>query len=112
MQTKSLYFMGYPEHIIREDGLVIGSRGPINTHINSSGYVQIQLQYRGIKKTTLLHRIIAMAFIPNPENKPYVNHKDCNKLNNKLDNLEWVTHKENMQHAVKANRRVGRPTIR
>ena len=42
-----------------------------------------------------LHRVIAMTFIPNPQNKPYVNHIDSDKTNNKLENLEWVTQKEN-----------------
>lgn len=48
-----------------------------------------------------MHRYIAKAFIPNPYNKPYVNHIDGNKLNNNATNLEWCTHLENMQHAVR-----------
>jgi len=47
----------------------------------------------------LAHRLVAQTFIPNKHNKPEVNHKDGNGLNNNIDNLEWVTHKENMQHA-------------
>lgn len=51
------------------------------------------------QKREYIHRLLARYFIPNPDNKPEVNHKDGNKLNNSLENLEWVTHQENMMHA-------------
>lgn len=60
-----------------------------------------RLNGRRSKAITLkVHRLVAGTFIPNPKNLPFVNHKDGNKLNNELSNLEWVTHKENVRHAV------------
>lgn len=63
-------------------------------------------KYRGIalcdgegSKNFRVHRLVAIAFIPNPDNKPDVNHKDCNGSNNNMHNLEWCTKKENMRHA-------------
>ena len=63
------------------------------------GYKIVTLTKKGKQKTYLVHILVANAFIPNPDNKPEVNHKDTNKTNNRADNLEWNTRSENMQHA-------------
>lgn len=63
------------------------------------GYSQVGLQKYGTRKYKKIHRLVAEAFIPNPENKKEVNHKDGNKANNCVDNLEWVTTSENQLHS-------------
>ena len=63
------------------------------------GYLSVDLYENSKRKTERVHRLVAEAFVPNPDNKPYVNHKDGNKHNNNASNLEWVTSKENCRHA-------------
>lgn len=64
----------------------------------SKGYLRVDLFKNGTRKHFKVHRLVAMAFIPNPENKPQINHKDGNKKNNSVTNLEWVTDSENKHH--------------
>lgn len=64
-----------------------------------AGYVNVILVKNGKKRAEFVHRLSCIAFIPNPENKPFVNHKNGIKHDNRIENLEWVTAKENMRHA-------------
>lgn len=66
-----------------------------------AGYFRVNLYKNGKMKQYLVHRLVALAFIPNPENKEQVNHIDGNKQNNVIENLEWCTHSENIQHAYR-----------
>lgn len=77
-----------------------GRKKYLSPHIVNSGYEQVILSKNGKTKPYRVHQLVAMTYIPNPENKPCVNHLDENKLNNALNNLEWVTHKENINHGT------------
>ena len=65
----------------------------------TKGYLQVVLSYEGQKITRKVHRLVAEAFIENPNNKPEVNHKDSDRANNCVSNLEWVTGSENVKHS-------------
>jgi len=69
------------------------------------GYKCVNLCKNGITKSTTVHRLVAEAFIPNPDKKPEVNHKNEDKQDNSVKNLEWVTSKENQNHATLPERR-------
>lgn len=75
----------------------------LNPPILKNGYKLVSLSKNGSSKRVLLHRLIAKAFIPNPNNLPQVNHKDGNKQNNIIDNLEWVSAQDNIIHAYTNN---------
>lgn len=81
---------GRINHVIEK--IMIGGKTP-------SGYIFHCLKICNKKEQKYIHRLVALHFIPNPENKPQVNHKDGNKSNNHFNNLEWCTSKENMIHA-------------
>jgi len=68
---------------------------------NNVTYIFVNLEKDWKKKTKVLHRLVAEAFIPNPNNYPVVNHIDWNKQNPKVDNLEWCTQSDNIKHAFR-----------
>ncbi len=68
---------------------------------NKKGYLRVYLSKKSKKHTKSIHRIVAETFIDNPENKKTVNHLNCNKLDNRVENLQWASNLENMQHAFK-----------
>lgn len=69
-----------------------------------TSYRRVTFSLNGKIKRFQVHQLVAAAFIPNPDNKPHVNHIDNNGLNNKVTNLEWTTYKENMAHSAKQGR--------
>ena len=72
----------------------------------SNGYKVVHLYKNGVQKSFSVHRLVGEAFIPNPKNEPCINHRDENKLNNNVDNLEWCTQKYNNNYGTH-NKRSG-----
>ncbi len=90
---------------VRKNGAVVGEQYKIIKPIpyKKEDYLRVTLCKDRKKKIKRINRLVAEAFIPNIENKPEVNHIDGNKLNNKVNNLEWCTTKENIRHAYRNN---------
>tara|TARA_R110000803_G_scaffold124528_1_gene192274 strand:- start:370 stop:816 length:447 start_codon:yes stop_codon:yes gene_type:complete len=90
--------VGYPNYIIYEDGRVwskIGKGKFLKPGDNGCGYLYVHLYNGSKRKNMLIHRLVAMHYIPNPENKPEVDHKVRDTLNNNIKNLRWATKSEN-----------------
>lgn len=89
-----------PNYQVSDTGRVrrCGSENDRSTR-DRHGYPSVDLYQDGKRKTVRVHRLVAEAFVPNPGDKPEVNHKDGDKHNNNSSNLEWVTSKENCRHA-------------
>lgn len=92
---------GYPKYQISNLGRVksiVGKEKILKTWINKR-YYSVSLMKDKVQKNHLVHRLVAQAFIPNPENKPEVNHVDGNTKNFNISNLEWSTPSENIHHS-------------
>lgn len=104
--SKALQIKGFSQYYITDTGDVYSRVRPNNYRIKklktvfggTSGYPFVGLWKEGKHYNKMIHRIVAETFIPNPENKPQVNHIDGNKFNNNVSNLEWVTDAENKIH--------------
>ncbi len=92
---------GYSNYMISDEGKIRNvNRTSRHSVREKGGYFVTDLYKNGKRKTARVHRLVAEAFIPNPENKPEVNHLNGNKKDNRVLNLEWTTKQENMRHAA------------
>lgn len=104
---------GYENYSVAEDGRVFNNKTgrELKCKVERSGYIRVGLCMNNTKSLHSVHRLVALAYIPNPDNKPQVNHKDMNKANNHASNLEWCTMEENHRHAWANGRKETRRKI-
>lgn len=76
------------------------------THVSWAGYERVQLSKDGKRKYMAVHRLVALTYIPNPDNLPQVNHIDGDKTNNSASNLEWCTQSHNQRHSLRLGLRI------
>jgi hypothetical protein len=99
------HIKNFPDYLIHSEGYVISCKNGKERRMiggNSNGYPQVTLRHKGLQQQFLVHRLVAEHFLPTTEFCKHVNHIDGNKSNNQIANLEWVSPKENMQHAVRS----------
>ena len=90
----------YFDYSVYEDGTIVGKLGSVLKPTKTkAGYFVVNLYINKKKKRMYVHRIVALCYIDNPENKATVNHKDGDKSNNSVNNLEWLTQTDNTKHA-------------
>ncbi len=95
---------GYPGYLINDQGKIwTNKKNRYMSLVLNPRYLYVNLCKNSKTKMFRVHRLVAQHFIPNPNKYPCVNHIDGNKLNNIVSNLEWCTHKQNSQHAIKNN---------
>lgn len=107
METKWYIIPGYKKYLIDTDGNVksIGRDLILKPRVRLKYKTVCIVSDCGAEKTISIHRLVALTFIPNPENKPQVNHINGIKADNRIENLEWVTVSENAKHAFRTGLR-------
>ena len=92
-----------PSYEISNYGRFRRNNNVLKLNLNKRGYLYCNISINNRVSKVKIHRLVAIAFVPNPKNKKTVNHIDGNKLNNHFTNLEWLSLKENIQHGYANN---------
>lgn len=95
----------FKKYYVTEDGKVFNKFKQLSPVFNGRGYLVLGLMIDGKRKTIAIHRLVALAFIDNPNNLPEVNHIDGNRTNNSVSNLEWISHSDNIRHSYNLENR-------
>jgi hypothetical protein len=108
METQLFKQISNTKYFVDINGVVYSSAQKkikvLKPNLHPEGYLQVILMIDKQRKAFLIHRLVALAFLDTQEGKPFINHKDCNKMNNHIDNLEWCNGKENALHASRMGR--------
>lgn len=109
-KVRSTPINGFDNYVVTDTGEIISykrkQQRTLRPDLNKEGYLRVVLSKDGETFRYSIHRLVAMHYLPNPENKPFVNHKDGNKQNNHVDNLEWCNCSENTKHAFDSMLRI------
>lgn len=113
MENVKLYPKNH-NYLVFRDGRIMSVRYNkfLTPKRNHDGYLRLQIWQGNKNRYVAWHRIVAETFIPNPENKPYINHKNGDKTDNRVENLEWCTQQENIRHSWDNNFRTHEYTRR
>ena len=107
---RSLDFIGYDNYAITDNGRVwsIKKHQWLKPRDNGFGYMQVALYKDGKMRNFKVHKLVALAFLPNPRNLKELNHINEIKSDNRVQNLEWITHKDNINHGTGNQRRAAK----
>lgn len=109
---EGLYLIDASGNVFSEITTNSRRRGIIHPFLNNSGYLRVGLfDKNGVRKIHYIHRLVAQAFLGNPKGERYVNHKDGNKQNNNVSNLEWCTQKANIAHSIAMGKQRNRKVL-
>lgn len=97
---KSIAVSGFEHYVVSSEGNIVNTRTlkRVSGWLNEQGYQRVKLSSGSVEKRMYVHRIVALTFLECPGDAYEVHHKDNSRTNNRLDNLEWLTHAENMAH--------------